>query len=173
MDGVAEEDKPRQPGPVGRNPFQRPTAQVASRIREYELKSAIPMPRHFRPAGHTRHDKDSRNHPWQLHRDEKPNVDLIFPLHVNRFPRRTSDGSPFRPETPLHRSIPEDEPYIHAPQPARSMPMLKDPPEHEPQPHPEPETLDTSRGNSDGFAVASRFGRRASKNFAVRRNSRP
>lgn len=173
VDGASEEAEPRELGTVRRNPFQRPTAQVASRIREYELKNAMPMPRHFRPAGHTRHDKDSRNHPWQLHRDEKPVVDLIFPLHVNRFPRRTSDGSPFRPETPLHHSIPEDEPYIHAPQPARSMPMLKDPPEHESQPPPQPETLDISRGNSDGFAVASRYGRRASRNFAVRRNSRP
>lgn len=61
------------------------------------------------------------------------------------------------------------------------MPMLKDPPElapehvpeHDPQPLTGLGTLDTSRGNRDGFAIASGYGRRASKNFAVRCNSRP
>jgi hypothetical protein len=168
LDGVVEETKAEPPRAVERRP-----SQVANRIRELELKNAIPMPRHSRPAGHTRHDNDNRIHRSQLHRDEKPNVDLIFPLHVRRFPRRNSDASPLRPDTPLHHSIPEEEPYIHAPQPARSMPMLKDPPEYDSHPHAEPEPLDTSRGNNDGFAVASRYGRRASKNFAVRRNSRP
>jgi hypothetical protein len=173
LDGVVEEAKAERPRAVERRSRQKPITQVASRIRELELKNAIPMPHHFRPAGHTRHDKDNSTHRSQLHRDEKPNVDLIFPLHVRRFPRRNSDASPLRPETPLHHSIPEEEPYIHAPQPARSMPMLKDPPEYDSHPHAEPEPLDTSRGNNDSFAVASRYGRRASKNFAVRRNSRP
>lgn len=167
LDGVLEETKDHESRAV-----ERRTSKVANRIREYELKNAIPIPRHFRPSGHTRHDHD-RTHHSQLRRDEKPEVDLIFPLHVRRFPRRTSDGTPFRPETPLHRSVPDEEPYIHAPQPARSMPMLKDPPEHDPLPITAPETLDTSRGNHDGFAIASGYGRRASRNFAVRRNSRP
>lgn len=158
---------------VGRRPSGQVPGQVATRIRELELKNAIPMPKHFQPAGHTRHSNNNRPHRSQLAPDEKPTVDLIFPLHVRRFPRRTSDGSPFRPETPIHRSIPEDEPYIHAPQPARTMPMLKDPPEPEPEPQSKIEYLDTSRGNNDGFAIASRYGRRASRNFAVRRNSRP
>jgi hypothetical protein len=175
LDGSSEEAKSDRPRAVERRRTRREKApsQVASRIRELELKNAMPAPLHFRPAGHTRHDHYNRNHRSQLHRDEKPNVDLIFPLHVRRFPRRTSDGSPYRPETPLHRSIPDEEPYIHAPQPARSMPMLKDPPEHDSHPSPKPELLDTSHGNQDGFAVASGYGRCASKNFAVRRNSRP
>jgi hypothetical protein len=153
----------------------KPPGQVASRIRELELKNAIPMPKHFRPAGHTRHDHDhdSGNHRSQLHRDQRPDVDLIFPLRVRRFPRRGVDGNPIRPETPLHRSVPEEKPYVHSPQPARSMPMLKDPPENDLYPSPKPATLDTSRGNQDGFAVASGYGRRTSRNFNVRRNSRP
>jgi hypothetical protein len=173
LDGVVEEIKAEQPRAVERRPSQKPINQVAAKIRELELKNAIPTPRHFRPAGHARHDNDNSTHRSQLYRDEKPNVDLIFPLHVRRFPRRNSDASPLRPETPLHHSIPEEEPYIHAPKPARSMPMLKDPPEYDSHPHAETEPLDTSRGNNDGFAVASGYGRRASKNFAVRRNSRP
>jgi len=175
LDGSSEETKSDRPRAVERLRTRRekPPSQVASRIRELELKNAMPAPRHFRPAGHTRHDHDIGNHRSQVHRDERPDIDLIFPLHVRRFPRRTSDGTPIRPETPLHRSIPDEEPYIHAPQPAQSMPMLKDPPEHDSHPSPKPELLDTSRGNQDGFAVASGYGRRASRNFAVRRNSRP
>lgn len=175
LDGTSEEVKTNQPRALERRRTraERAPSQVASRIRELELMNAMPMPRHFRPAGHTRHDNDNRSHRSQLHRDEKPNVDLIFPLHVRRFPRRTSDGSPFRPGIPLHHSIPEEEPYIHAPQPSRSMPMLKDPPESERQSTPKPQILDTSRGNQDGFAIASGYGRRESRNFAVRRNSRP
>jgi hypothetical protein len=168
LDGVLEETKDHEPRAV-----ERQSSKVANRIREYELKNAIPMPRHFRPSGHTRHDHDNRAHQSQLYREEKPEVDLIFPLHVRRFPRRISDGTPFRPETPLHRSIPDEEPYIHAPQPARSMPMLKDPPEHDPPPLAAPEVLGTPRGNHDGFAIASGYGHSASRNFAVRRNSRP
>jgi hypothetical protein len=168
LDGVLEETKDHEPRAV-----ERQSSKVANRIREYELKNAIPMPRHFRPSGHTRHDHDNRAHQSQLYREEKPEVDLIFPLHVRRFPRRISDGTPFRPETPLHRSIPDEEPYIHAPQPARSMPMLKDPPEHDPPPLAAPEVLGTPRGNHDGLAIASGYGHRASRNFAVRRNSRP
>lgn len=142
----AESSRPRTLRRL-RTPRQKPPSQVASRIRELELKNAIPMPKHFRPAGHTRHDHDhdSGNHRSQLHRDEKPNVDLIFPLRVRRFPRRDASGAPIRPETPLHRSVPEEEPYIHSPQPARSMPMLSDPPEHESHPTPKPEALDTPR----------------------------
>lgn len=219
LDGSLEEAESSQPRALERRRTRRekPPGQVASRIRELELKNAIPMPKHFRPAGHTRHDhdRDTGNHRSQLHRDEKPDVDLIFPLRVRRFPRRGADGAPIRPETPLHRSIPDEEPHIHSPQPARSMPMLKDPPEmdshsppkpetldtsrinqeeephvhtpqparsmpmlrdppeHDSHPSPNPATLDTSRGNQDGFAVASGYGRRTSRNFNVRRNSRP
>jgi hypothetical protein len=177
LDGSLEEAESSRPRTVSRRRARRdkPPGQVASRIRELELKNAIPMPKHFRPAGHTRHDHDhdSGNHRSQLHRDQRPDVDLIFPLRVRRFPRRGVDGNPIRPETPLHRSVPEEKPYVHSPQPARSMPMLKDPPENDLYPSPKPATLDTSRGNQDGFAVASGYGRRTSRNFNVRRNSRP
>ncbi|KAM0702397.1 hypothetical protein Q7P35_011307 [Cladosporium inversicolor] len=219
LDGSLEEAESSQPQALERRRTRRekPPGQVASRIRELELKNAIPMPKHFRPAGHTRHnhDRGTGNHRSQLHRDEKPDVDLIFPLRVRRFSRRGADGAPIRPETPLHRSIPDEEPHIHSPQPARSMPMLKDPPEHDSLPSPKlanldtshgnreeernintprpaqsmpmlrdpPEdesnsppksvTLGTSRGNRDDLAVASGYGRRTSRNFNVRRNSRP
>ena len=153
LDGSLEEAESSRPRTLKRlrTPRQKPPSQVASRIRELELKNAIPMPKHFRPAGHTRHDHDhdSGNHRSQLHRDEKPNVDLIFPLRVRRFPRRDASGAPIRPETPLHRSVPEEEPIIHSPQPARSMPMLQDPPEHDSHPTPKPDTLDTSRGKNE------------------------
>ena len=153
LDGSLEEAESSRPRTLKRlrTPRQKPPSQVASRIRELELKNAIPMPKHFRPAGHTRHDHDhdSGNHRSQLHRDEKPNVDLIFPLRVRRFPRRDASGAPVRPETPLHRSVPEEEPYIHSPQPARSMPMLKDPPEHDSHPTPKPEISDTSHGKHE------------------------
>ena len=153
LDGSLEEAEGSRPRTLKRlrTPRQKPPSQVASRIRELELKNAIPMPKHFRPAGHTRHDHDhdSGNHRSQLHRDEKPNVDLIFPLRVHRFPRRNASGAPVRPETPLHRSVPEKEPYIRSPQPSRSMPMLNDPPEHDSHPTPRPAIVDTSRGKHE------------------------
>lgn len=161
LDGSLEEAESSRPRTLKRlrTPRQKPPSQVASRIRELELKNAIPMPKHFRPAGHTRHnhDHDSGNHRSQLHLDKKPNVDLIFPLRVRRFPRRDASGAPIRPETPLHRSVPEEEPYIHSPQPARSMPMLKDPPEHDSHPTPGPEAFDTPRGKHEEEPHANAF----------------
>ncbi|GAB7332182.1 hypothetical protein MBLNU13_g04044t4 [Cladosporium sp. NU13] len=153
LDGSLEEAESSRPRTLKRlrTPREKPPGQVASRIRELELKNAIPMPKHFRPAGHTRHDhnRDSGNHRSQLHRDEKPNVDLIFPLRVHCFPRRDASGAPVRPETPLHRSVPEEEPIVHSPQPARSMPMLKDPPEHDSHTTPKPEIVNTSCGKPE------------------------
>ncbi|KAM0717076.1 hypothetical protein Q7P37_006928 [Cladosporium fusiforme] len=133
LDGASEtEDKAQQSTVEKRRPSQAKTVgQVANRVRELELKSAIPMPRHFQPSGHYRHM--SKNAHARL---EKSTVDLIFPLHVHRFPHRSSDGTPHRPETPIHRSVPDDQAYIHSPQPSRSMPMLKDPPEPEVKPEP-------------------------------------
>lgn len=160
LDGSLEEAESSRPRALKRlRTREKPPSQVASRIRELELKNAIPMPKHFRPAGHTRHghDHDSGNHRSQLHRDEERNVDLIFPLRVRRFPRRDASGAPIRPETPLHRSVPEEEPYIHSPQPARSMPMLKDPPEHDSHPTPGPEAFDTPCGNHEEEPHANAF----------------
>lgn len=67
---------------------------------------------------------------------------------------------------------PPEHPAEHSPEHAPDQPPQQ-PPEHGPQPLTGLGTLDTSRGNRDGFAIASRYGRRASRNFAVRRNSRP
>ncbi|KAK0959269.1 hypothetical protein LTR91_020920 [Friedmanniomyces endolithicus] len=52
-------------------------------------------------------------------------VPTIYPLHVNRFTRRTGSAVPLRAETPLYRSMPDAEPLIHAPQPQKSIPMLE------------------------------------------------
>ena len=57
------------------------------------------------------------------------NVPIVYPLHYKRFMRRTSSGTPLRPETPLYRSQPDDDPTIHAPRPTRSIPALKTPAE--------------------------------------------
>lgn len=92
---------------------------------------------------------------------------LISPLCTKRTVFNTTNLSPHRPETPIHKSIPEDDPYIHAPQPERSLPSIVEPLEQAQH------TLNTSRGNDDGFAISAGFGRRVAKNFAVRRTSRP
>ncbi|KAK0247980.1 hypothetical protein LTS09_016866 [Friedmanniomyces endolithicus] len=51
-------------------------------------------------------------------------VPTIYPLHVNRFTRRTGSAVPLRAETPLYRSMPDPEALIHAPQPTKTIPML-------------------------------------------------
>jgi len=163
LDGPSEAQKVSA---VERRVSQVPSGQVAARIRVLELMNAVPMPRHFQPAGQTRHAKVHHQHP---HVDDEPAVELIFPLHVRQFPRRTSTGSPCRPESPIHRSIPQGEPHIHSPQPARSMPMLRDPPEAEPQSETRP--LGISQNNQESPAMASGSVRRASDNSLTRRRS--
>ena len=166
LDGPSEAEVKGQQ--VERRVPQVPSGQVAARIRALELINAVPMPQHFQPAGHTRHAKVHRHHP---HVDDEPTVELIFPLHVRRFPRRTITGSPCRPESPIHRSIPQGEPYIHCPQPARSMPMLRDPPEPEPQP--ETKSLETSRNNQQHPVICPDSARRMSENPSTRREGQP
>lgn len=169
MDGPSEvETKAQQQLTVERRVSQVPSGQVAARIRSLELMNAIPMPQHFQPAGHTRHAQVHRKH---RHVDDEPAVELIFPLHVRRFPWRTSTGSPCRPESPIHRSIPQGEPYIHSPQPARSMPMLKDPPDPEPQP--ETRSPGTSPTNQEDPVINSGSVARESENILTRRKSLP
>ncbi|KAK3711728.1 hypothetical protein LTR37_009505 [Vermiconidia calcicola] len=58
---------------------------------------------------------------------EKSKVPTVYPLRYKRFARRTSSGLPLRPETPLYRSQPDDEPVIHAPRPTRSIPSIRTP----------------------------------------------
>jgi hypothetical protein len=169
FDGLSEaEVKAQQTSTIERRVSQVPAGQVAARIRSLELMSAMPMPYYFRPAGHTRH---ARVHKPHRHVDNEPSVELVFPLHVRRFPRRTSTGSPYRPESPIHRSIPQEESYIHSPQPARSMPMLRDP--SEPEPQPETVSLGASQNSHESPAITSEDSRHASENSFVRRKSRP
>jgi hypothetical protein len=169
LDGLSEaEVKAQQTSTVERRVSQIPSGQVAARIRSLEVLNAVPMPRHFQPAGHTRHARPHHQHP---HVDDEPAVELIFPLHIRRFPRRTSTGSPVRPESPIHRSVPQEESYIHSPQPARSMPMLRDPLESEPRP--EIGSLGISQNNQEGSGILSRDVPRASENPSTRRKSQP
>ncbi len=53
----------------------------------------------------------------------------VYPLHYKRFTRRTSGGVPLtaKPETPIYRSLPDDEPFIHAPKPTKNIPELRTP----------------------------------------------
>ena len=169
LDGLSEaEVKARQTSTVERRVSQVPSGQVAARIRSLELMSAVPMPFHFQPAGHTRH---ARVHKPHRHVDDEPAVELIFPLHIRRFPRRTSTGSPIRPESPIHRSIPQEESYIHSPQPARSMPMLRDPPEAESKP--ETGSLGAPQNNQEDPAMTPGDDHHASENSLARRKSQP
>lgn len=169
FDGLSEaEVKAQQTSTVERRVSQIPSGQVAARIRSLELLNAIPMPRHFQPAGHTRHARVHHQHP---HVDDEPAVELIFPLHIRRFPRRTSTGFPVRPESPIHRSIPQEESYIHSPQPARSMPMLRSPLEAEPQPL--TGSLGVSQNNQESPAINLGSARRPSEKSSTRRKSQP
>jgi hypothetical protein len=169
FDGPSEaEVKAQQTSTVERRVSQIPSGQVAARIRSLELLNAVPTPRHFQPAGHTRH---ARVHPHHHHVDDEPTVELIFPLHVRRFPRRTSTGSPVRPGSPIHRSIPQEESYIHSPQPARSMPMLRDHPGAGSRP--EAGSLAAQQSNQEASVITSGNTRRASENPSTRRKSQP
>ncbi|KAF2172102.1 hypothetical protein M409DRAFT_17344 [Zasmidium cellare ATCC 36951] len=56
-------------------------------------------------------------------------VPLVFPLHVRKFHRRRSNGSPLRPETPLYRSDPGQDTDIQSPLPQRTIPIVRAPSE--------------------------------------------
>jgi hypothetical protein len=59
---------------------------------------------------------------------ERKDVQSVYPLHYKRFSRRTSSGLPLRkPETPLYRSEPDQDAFIHSPKPVRSFPALATP----------------------------------------------
>ena len=63
-------------------------------------------------------------------RVEKSQVPIVYPLHYNRFVRRTSSATPLRPETPIYKSpIPSEAREIYAPRPTRSIPSIKTPDE--------------------------------------------
>ncbi|KAK6440444.1 hypothetical protein LTR95_003330 [Oleoguttula sp. CCFEE 5521] len=97
---------------------------------------------------------------------ERPEVEFVFPLHVRRFPRRGSRGSILRPESPLHRSkVPDEEMYIHAPQPGRRVSGIFEPAVSALTPA--PAVLDTSRDDNDPEIVVSGFGRRRSPSLTL------
>lgn len=89
-------------------------------------------------------------------------VPFVFPLHVKRFVRRSAQGTPVRPETPLYRSVADDEPLIHAPKPTKSIPLLDQ--SHLTPPPPAsaktlyqtpPETRASTRNNKDNTILRS------------------
>lgn len=140
---------------------------MAERIRALEAKTSSSLLRKFRPTKSTKNVSQSKARTFERPSPGAPGNNLIAPLRTRRSVFKATELSPHRPETPIHRSIPEDDPYIHSPQPERSLPKIVEPLEQAQH------TLDTSRGNDDGFAISSGFGRRVAKNFAVRRTSRP
>jgi hypothetical protein len=167
LDGLSEAEA-KASSTVERRVSQIPSGQVAARIRSLELMNAVPASHHFQPAGHTRHERVHKPH---RHVDDEPAIELVFPLHVRRFPRRTSTGSPIRPESPMHRSIPQEESYIHSPQPARSMQMLRDPPEAKSSS--ETGSPRASQNNQEGPVMTPGNDYRASENALARRKSQP
>ena len=104
--------------------------KVADRVRAFEERSQ-------KPGGGGVHASHPRSQRWKskfavngadaANQSAASNVPLVFPLHVRRFVRRTSKGSPLRPETPLYRSEPDEDPVIHAPLPRRSIPSIPTP----------------------------------------------
>lgn len=56
-------------------------------------------------------------------------VSIVYPLHVNRFVRRSSIGTPVRAQSPLQRSGRDEDNFLHAPRPTRTIPPVQKPPE--------------------------------------------
>ena len=112
-------DRIRELNGAGEVPKRKPVAgKVLDRVRELEQQNTLAsasgpkiVPRKPLP-GPTKQGSDGQS-----------DVPFVFPLHVNRFKRRTSAASA-RPETPLYRSTPDDEPLIHAPRATRNIPIL-------------------------------------------------
>lgn len=91
--------------------------KVADRIRNFEQK-AVSTSNVTTP--------QQTNSRTRIAKEETP---LVFPLHVRKFRRRTSAGSPVpRAETPLYRSQLGDEQYLHAPTPQRRSTLVGTPP---------------------------------------------
>lgn len=140
---------------------------MAERIRALEAKNVNSVLKRSRPTKPTTSVNQSKGRTFERVLPDPPGEPVVAPLRTKRGSTKTANLLPYRPETPIHRSIPDDDPYIHAPQPERSISGIVEP--HEQAQH----LLDTSRGNDDGFAISSGFGRRLAKHFAVRRTSRP
>lgn len=94
----------------------KPGVKVADRVKAFESKSK----QHSAHTKGHREDTDTKKHGHQP-------MPLVFPLHVRKFSRRVRDGMTTRAETPLYQAKPDDDPYIHAPLPQRTIPMVRDP----------------------------------------------
>ena len=73
---------------------------------------------------------------------------IVYPLHYKRFVRRTSSGTPVRPDTPIYRSTVDATPVIHAPRPTRSIPVIRAPPDTLLEPKPSLDSVKPSRDAS-------------------------
>ena len=73
---------------------------------------------------------------------------IVYPLHYKRFVRRTSSGTPVRPDTPIYRSTVDATPVIHAPRPTRSIPVIRTPPDTLLEPKPSLDSVKPSRDTS-------------------------
>ncbi|KAM3418936.1 hypothetical protein BST61_g4894 [Cercospora zeina] len=120
LDGGTEPN-PSEAWNQARNARSR-TVNVADRVKAFETKAMNPPPSHF-----TRQDGKARADTASKRDDTAQPVPLVFPLHVRRFTRRTSNGRFLRPQTPLYRSCPENDAEIHAPYPQRTIPIVRSP----------------------------------------------
>lgn len=102
-------------------------SKVADRIRNFEQK-AVPTPNIATPQ-QAKSPFRSAALQSEYKRKAEGDTPLVFPLHVRKFRRRTSAGSPVpRAETPLYRSQLGDEQYLHAPTPQRRSTLVGTPP---------------------------------------------
>lgn len=62
-------------------------------------------------------------------REVEKKVPIVYPLHVNKFVRRSSIRTPVRPQSPMYLSGMGEETVMHAPRPTRAIPSISTPPE--------------------------------------------
>lgn len=90
-------------------------------------------------------------------------VPTIYPLHVNKFVRRSGSAAPMRPETPIYQSQPDPRSRIHAPKPTKAIavldrqsPVLDRSPRGYQMPSPEPDLVTTPEASQKN-PKAARF----------------
>ncbi|KAF2214559.1 hypothetical protein CERZMDRAFT_94953 [Cercospora zeae-maydis SCOH1-5] len=98
------------------------TVNVADRVKALETKAINPVPATF-----TRQDGKARADMISERNGIAQPVPFVFPLHVRRFTRRTSNGRFLRPQTPLYQSCLDNDAEIHAPLPQRTIPIVRSP----------------------------------------------
>nr|POE77370.1 hypothetical protein CFP56_09017 [Quercus suber] len=163
-DGRFSEDLPKDISKSRQSYITRKTngpVGVADRVRKLEQQT-----------------QDQKHHTQKsVNRVGQAVVPIVYPLHVKRFQRRTVEATPVRPETPIYQNPVEHTPYLHAPQPKRaSIPYPKTPDSvlSLATSRPNTRTIDTTRGDHDASITRNfGYGRRRSRNFAMRPTSRP